>query len=316
VESIYKNPSLASELVDAGLTRLQIGIESLNDETLRLYRKRATRDQTIMAINSLLQAGVHCVFGNFIVGAPGETKAMIEQNIAAAQELIRKYPGQIELSASILSYNPGAPFFDEPELFGLTISEQAILGSSDLRSAVSSTNTLSKYEIMALHEQFNDAISKEVGEVMAKIPREIIKSHMNFHDLGLSTIWSKKMMATRHISTFYRMVYFDGSHLDIEDIPADTLPDQVPQRTGIQIRLKANGNVILQGFPGELNELNPTASLLYELACGKHTIREITVILQRKIPGAARQPTARIMDDVIAFYSQLANKLQVVFLEQ
>ena len=78
---LCQHPDLARQLIEAGLSRVQIGIESGNDETLRVYRKILTREKLEFAMENLLEAGVKAVYGNFIVGAPGETAEMVQRNI-------------------------------------------------------------------------------------------------------------------------------------------------------------------------------------------------------------------------------------------
>lgn len=312
--SIVKNPGLSKELVDAGLVRAQIGIESLNDETLDLYRKNVTKDDILKCIDILLNDGVKCVFGNFIVGAPGETEEMINNNIEEAKKLISKYPGRVELSASVLSYNPGAPFFDKPEKYCLNLTERSILGATDLRSPAISTDKLSRYKILMMHEKFNNIITSQTNSELKNIPQEIIETHLRFYHLNLNTIWSQKLLSAKHIYNYYMMVYYEKSHKSLSKIPYENIIDSVPQRTYMQIQLSIDGNVILTNLSGEYQELNDTASFMYEMACGMHTVYEIAKMVTQHIHGASSVPFQRILDDTVDFYKKMARKMHIVYL--
>lgn len=310
---ICRHPELAEELAAAGLTRVQLGIESMNEATLRLYQKRTTREKTEQAIALLLEGGVQCVFGNFIVGAPGESAEMVRANIEAARELLRRYPGRIELSASILSYNPGAPFFEEPQRFGLTLSQETLLGAMDLRSAACATATLSRQQILELHEEFCAALSAEVDRQLQAVPRAVVRAHLTFADLGIHSIWGRKLLAKRHIAKYYQLVNFDQSHRDLDELAEAQMAEAIPQRTRWEIQHSLAGQVILGGLSEKLRELNATASFLYEMACGQHTIAQIADHLQQRLPGHDRTPRRVILADTIGFYRQLAEELQIVF---
>ncbi len=310
---ICRQPEMARTMVRAGLTRAQIGIESGNDETLKLYGKRTTREKVEQALSLLFAAGVKTVFGNYIVGAPQEDAVMVRRNMEFAADLIRKYPGRIELAVSVLSYNPGAPFFERPEQFGLSCSEESIASSLDLRSPVCATESLSKTEILQLHEEFWLSISQAVVEQLPNIPPDLIRDHLRFRDLGIITLWGEKLLAHAYLAKYHQMVDIDGSHVDLAAIdPAETA-DAVPQRTRTDVQLNMDGQVILSGLSSEFRLLNATASLLDEMACGYLSIREIAQRLHQRLPPYKRPSIDVIISDAVDFYSQLAREMHIVF---
>jgi anaerobic magnesium-protoporphyrin IX monomethyl ester cyclase len=309
---ICRHPDLARQMAEAGLTRVQIGIESGNDETLRVYRKDLTREKLERAIDNLLEAGIKAVYGNFIVGAPGETADMVQRNMDWAEELITRYPGRIELSASVLTYNPGAPFFETPEEFGLVFTEESITGALDFRSPACATPTLTTWEIQRLHDEFFQRITQATEGELKKLTPEQVREQLNYNEIGFSTVWNKRLLAVQHIAKHYQYVKYEGSHLDLNDIPLDQLQDAIPQRTRLEVQLATDGNVVLSGLAGEVKHLNATASFLDEVACGQLTIREIAQVLYDRLP-AARPPFATVLTDTINFYTKMAQELYIAF---
>jgi ribosomal peptide maturation radical SAM protein 1 len=110
------SPQQIRLLRDAGVQRIQPGIESLNTRILRLMRKGVTALQNVKllvfaAVNDLM------VTWNIIYGIPGET----EDDYLAMAEMIPslvhlKPPGLVRLQVQRFS-----PYFDDPKTHGLRL---------------------------------------------------------------------------------------------------------------------------------------------------------------------------------------------------
>jgi anaerobic magnesium-protoporphyrin IX monomethyl ester cyclase len=74
----------------AGCVRLYLGIESGNDDTLRVLRKNFTTKDVMDAVRMAKRAGIE-VDGMFMIGLPGETEETINQTIDFALELKVRY---------------------------------------------------------------------------------------------------------------------------------------------------------------------------------------------------------------------------------
>ena len=90
---------------DAGCVRVHLGLESGNDETLRLMGKRVSVRDGIEAVRLFRQAGIETA-GFFIVGYPGETEESIDQTLALAVSLPLD-----EISINVPFPLPGSPLF-------------------------------------------------------------------------------------------------------------------------------------------------------------------------------------------------------------
>jgi anaerobic magnesium-protoporphyrin IX monomethyl ester cyclase len=90
---------------DAGCVRVYLGLESGNDETLRLMGKRVSVKEGTEAVRLFQQAGIETA-GFFIVGYPGETEDSIDETLALAVSLPLN-----EISINVPFPLPGSPLF-------------------------------------------------------------------------------------------------------------------------------------------------------------------------------------------------------------
>lgn len=80
------NEEIAKMMKDSGCRRVYLGLESGNQDTLKLMKKRATLEEGQTAVHLFHNAGIE-VAAFFIVGYPGETAAAIEDTFRYALEL-------------------------------------------------------------------------------------------------------------------------------------------------------------------------------------------------------------------------------------
>jgi len=90
---------------DAGCVKVYFGLESGNDETLRLMGKRASVQEGIEAVHLFRRVGIE-TSGFFIVGYPGETEKSIDDTLALASSLPLD-----EISINVPYPLPGSPLF-------------------------------------------------------------------------------------------------------------------------------------------------------------------------------------------------------------
>ncbi|MDD1718972.1 MAG: radical SAM protein, partial [Methanoregulaceae archaeon] len=98
-------PALVALMHEAGCIRVYLGLESGNDETLRLMGKRSTVADGIRAVRLFRDAGIG-TSGFFMVGYPGETVASIESTLDLAVSLPLD-----EISINVPFPLPGSPLF-------------------------------------------------------------------------------------------------------------------------------------------------------------------------------------------------------------
>jgi anaerobic magnesium-protoporphyrin IX monomethyl ester cyclase len=86
VDTIVKHPDMVRTMARAGFRWTFIGFESGTQEALDGYGKQATLNDALKAMEILEENNVE-VTGAFILGAPGETRAMMRETIDFAKRL-------------------------------------------------------------------------------------------------------------------------------------------------------------------------------------------------------------------------------------
>lgn len=107
--TVEANPeSLTADRVDVlaklGVTRLSLGVQSLDDAKLRILERNHSRDDVLRSMAYARRAGMQ-VSIDLMFAAPGETLELWRQDLAAAIEL-----GPDHISTYGLTWEPGAAF--------------------------------------------------------------------------------------------------------------------------------------------------------------------------------------------------------------
>ncbi|HET6485740.1 MAG TPA: coproporphyrinogen-III oxidase family protein, partial [Spirochaetia bacterium] len=107
--TVESNPETLSqafldECEAAGVTRLSLGIQSLSSELLQRVRRRATREQSLSAIDLLRRKWRGQVNLDFITGIPGQTQDDVGECLSVIQP---QWPDHVSLYQ--LTVEPGTP---------------------------------------------------------------------------------------------------------------------------------------------------------------------------------------------------------------
>ncbi len=103
-------------LRDAGVTRLQPGIESLSTSVLRLMRKGVSGLQNVRLLKWCQAHGIHPVW-NALFGFPGEPPEEYERLARLVPLLTHLTPPEY---AGSLRLDRFSPYFEDPDAFGIT----------------------------------------------------------------------------------------------------------------------------------------------------------------------------------------------------
>lgn len=96
------SPALVSQLVDAGVNRVSMGVQSLCDNELRAVCRRHSAEEAVMACRCLQDGGVKNISLDLIYGLPQQTDASWENSVNGILSLNPQH-----ISAYALSYEPG-----------------------------------------------------------------------------------------------------------------------------------------------------------------------------------------------------------------
>ena len=97
----------------AGLKILYFGIESANQRILDYYHKTITPQKSENAVRTARKAGVDVIVGSFVVGAPDETRAEIQNTINFAKRMPIDLP-----QFGVLAAYPGNDIWREMQTKG------------------------------------------------------------------------------------------------------------------------------------------------------------------------------------------------------
>ncbi len=98
--------SLAGGLANGTFNRVSLGIQTFDDDLLRLLRRRHSAERAVEAVKSLQLAGAQNISIDLIYGLPGQTLELWECDLDVAFSL-----GVQHLSAYALSYEEGTPLW-------------------------------------------------------------------------------------------------------------------------------------------------------------------------------------------------------------
>ncbi len=95
-----------SALRAAGVNRISMGVQTFQEELLRVINRRHTAEQARSAVRIIRSAGIDNISIDLIYGLPGQTLAMWECDVQAAIGLKPTH-----ISAYALSYEEGTPLY-------------------------------------------------------------------------------------------------------------------------------------------------------------------------------------------------------------
>ncbi|MDD3169863.1 MAG: radical SAM protein [Eubacteriales bacterium] len=173
---LVKNPELIREMIDSGMVRMQIGMESGSREVLESYGKQAIPEDIKKVVELCQKEGLPQLTGNYIIGGALETEKTLEETTQAALRLLDAAPGLLDLSTTFLMPLPGTRIYNHPEEFHIVLEDRDYITSID-DFPVNHTDALSLTEICTARARFLTKVSTRMKEQFEKglIPKQRIK---------------------------------------------------------------------------------------------------------------------------------------------
>jgi oxygen-independent coproporphyrinogen-3 oxidase len=106
----------------AGINRISFGVQSFNEETLRLLGREHTPEQARASVHLAVAAGITNVSVDCIFGVSGQTLSDLQRDLDEAFSLPISH-----LSTYALSIEPGTPFFQRQERGLLTLPPEEVV---------------------------------------------------------------------------------------------------------------------------------------------------------------------------------------------
>jgi len=273
-DTLARHPDLLPLMVEAGLVRLQIGGESGDQRILDLYGKGVSLEQILGVVEQAVSADLLSVFVNFIVGGAFETHETYERTRDFALHLLRLAPGRVAVAKSFYTPYPGTPMYDDPDAYGLQVLDwDAVTGKIDTH-VFCRTEQLSKDQILALGQDFDEHKDETMRELALVLPAELIERHFRAeHYWALSTEWHEFLARDPAMRNYFDAVVRVGA-LGLEQAENRAFAGCTPVRTVEPLSPTGQGYTI-RGPLGREQQLDSPENLVYELSAGKLGFEEI-----------------------------------------
>ena len=271
IHFINRAPELLQRMVDTGLVRLQIGIESGNLEMLRRYRKGITPESSLMAVRSAQLAGVPFIKTNFILGGPEESWESVEDSLSLAKALTDAAPGHMEITTSFLAPYPLSDIATHPDRYGLRIVDPASWSCFDsMTYPVAETRHMSRADLSTAMQRFQRELRTTMMAHVNQLGRRDIKRLFMYHyKYGLNGPWISLLQERSAVARFFELVYIDHAAEADQDLPFGNLLDMRPVRT---LDMDEISNPAL--FADRVS-LNPIDLRFLEFSTGKLTTAQL-----------------------------------------
>lgn len=290
VNVLAQHPDLIHRLREAGLVRLQIGIESGDQAMLDRIGKRTRVEQIEKVVATCGEAGVPSVMGAFICGLPGQTAQLVEEDIAFAKRLVDLAPGRAELYMVPLLPLPGTQFRLDAAQWGLSILDGDFLTDRLTHNAPAETMDLSKEQIEALCERFKAEVRHyTLDKASALTPHEIKELIALAADFHAYTMVVTALSRFDHVDRVLQLRR-RADHRFLSELPHDVAPeDCFPQRVLDNSVKPTNGIFMVNGESPLGFTLTPDEMEYYRYLTGKLPFKEIARRLAQElgVPGAS-----------------------------
>ncbi|MDD3307827.1 MAG: radical SAM protein [Acetobacterium sp.] len=255
-------------MIEAGLIRLQIGIESGDQKVIDQYNKHVKIADIIEFVSYATNCGLTQIATNFIVGGPEEEEGATATLI---QTLIDQAPGVIDIITGFLRAYPGTQILENPEKFNLQLHNQSGRFSDDDYPFVTPRGK-SQDQVMKDRQELNKVIRQSMQkkiknhELKQQAVMKQFKAALNY---GIRSRWFEEIAANPRAYEYYYVLYLsEGQAFD----PSLDFSSDYPQRTFELWRTMT----FTEGFPKlDGMALSPLEYELLLRCAGKRSLAEI-----------------------------------------
>ena len=315
VNIIDKHPDLIPLLVDAGLAKMQLGIESGDPEVLKLYKKGITLDQVRRTVKTIYETQSLIAVGGFILGGPFENEKTFIGTLDLALELIEEAPGVFESSAGFLGAYPGTEIAGNPEKFGLNVLERDFIKGFSLSDVQMTTQYLDVNQIRDLKRRFQAKTFEAMSKNIHRIPRKLLAKHYRWAErYKIYSSWYLYFLAQLNCVKNYFKFLESPRFKSFRQVHPDDLMRWKPMRIVESRDYTPDGSLILPASIQSGILKTPEEILAYELCSGKLTVKEAVKRFceDRNIKGNENEVFENIF---IPLFNQLDNTYRIVFYE-
>lgn len=212
VRTLLKNPEMIDDMVQSGMVRLQLGIESGNKEVLEAYNKGCTPEDIIQLVKLCKEKGVKSVYGNIILGSAFFSEDTFKCDLEFAKTLIEISEGIVELA--VVYYWPlaGTKMTNNPQNYGILLEDtEFVTGMMDIPQT--STERYSLWDIHRFGYEFNEELRKHIISMLkdGRISRNrIMEWYGSKKNYGAgNSLWLNIVKAFPEVNQYFQLLLKD-----------------------------------------------------------------------------------------------------------
>lgn len=308
VNVLAKFPELIEIMINAGLVKLQLGIESGSQKSLDAYNKQITLEQIERVIKECSKYDNLLLHGNIILGSPFESFEDLKESINFAKKLIHLSNYSMDFLVGYLTPFVGTQIRENPEKFNLEI----LYEDFEFYKFPFSDKLLKPKE-MTLIEYHNIAYyaSSDLNQFFTQSVLKLDKSHIDRilskfakdEELGhvfISKMWEKMYTNFFLLKSYYKFYNQEIVYKNFLNIDYSEIINLVPMRLwDIDYDVKES-KYFFTSLSGQLIELENHKKELWEMATGKYSIKEINDRIGNQI-DLNNESSLKIIADVYLY---------------
>jgi radical SAM superfamily enzyme YgiQ (UPF0313 family) len=283
VNAVKKSPEIVKMMVDAGLVRMQIGIESGCQNIIDIYNKNIRKEDLFDILQICKEAGLSQLVGNVIIGGALESKETLAETFQTINEMYRRGGLMFEASCTFYMPFPHTEMSRDPERFGIKVLDwQGLTSHGDYPMV--ETKDLTAFELVEARKKYFFDMTETMNRTLddgAISDDEILEYYRQSVGYGLFSLWNQFALSGRRLKDTQYRARVKGDRL-INDYRDGKIMDARPTRT---IRLS-----LAYGFARDIPNasgyvFSPFEEHLLHLSSSKLTLGEVMERMNEKFGG-------------------------------
>ena len=251
VKTLCQHPEMIDDMVEAGLHRIQLGIEAGTREVLNSYRKGSTPEEIKQLVILCRDKGVQQLYGNIIIGGAMFSREVWERDRVFVRELLEAGRGTVEIGVVFFWPLPETSMTKDPAAYGIRLHDVDFLTSVGDFPLVD-TEQLTLWEINEMGRLLQQEIVKHMQFMLTQqmIPHERILSWFQIGQAhyGGAGMWYQLAERMEFLGSYYTLLASSTVRRS-KDIDSDFLATWHPQRLIVMqhhVRTESSGDSYIE----------------------------------------------------------------------
>lgn len=277
---LVKHPELIRKMIDSGMVRMQIGMESGVADVLKAYGKQATPEDIKKVVEICYAEGLPQLTGNYIIGGAFETAETLAETTEKVLELLNLAPGMLDLSTTFIMPLPGTQIYNHPEKFGIVLEDRECLTNLE-DFPVNHTRELSLPEVCMGRAHFITAVSNKMKQQFEKglISKERIRADFNLaFNYGIAAGYLKFIYAKDQLMVAYykKLIEYKGILKEWHELSEEEqntwIIHKIPDFSMLDLNALSQTEVDLLNYSGRFTSREMAAKLKLSFADMKNLL--------------------------------------------